>query len=109
MAFTTTALGLEELRQGKGLSLHQIAESTKIGIFFLKAIETGQFAKLPGGVFNRSYIRQYATAVGISDRQLLEAYARYEADQIASEQAAVATTRPSGLRWISSLLALIGG
>ena len=109
MPSTKTALSLEELRQGKGLSLHQIADSTKISIFFLKAIETGQFAKLPGGVFNRSYIRQYASAVGISDRHLLDAYAQFEADQLAREQAAVPPTRTSGLRWISSLLTSLGG
>ena len=109
MASTTTAPSVEQLRQSKGLSLHQIAESTKISLFFLKAIETGQFSKLPGGVFNRSYIRQYASAVGISDRHLLDAYAQYEADQLAREQAAVAPTRTSGLRWISSLLTSLGG
>ena len=110
MASTTTALGLEQVRRRKGLSLQQIAESTKISVFFLQAIETGQFEKLPGGLFNRSYIRQYAAAAGIPDSDVFEAYAEYEADQIAKEQA-VENQRPrsSGLRWITSLLASVLG
>lgn len=108
MASTTTALGLEQARRRKGLSLKQIAESTKISVFFLQAIETEQFGKLPGGVFNRSYIRQYAAAIGISDKRLLDAYADYEAEQVAKEQAnASPPTRSSGLRWIASLLASV--
>lgn len=108
MASSTTALGLEQLRRRRGLSLQQIAESTKISTFFLQAIETGQFEKLPGGLFNRSYIRQYAAAVGIAEKRLLDAYASYEADQLAKEQASnVQPSRPSGLRWITSLLASV--
>ena len=105
-----TALGLEQLRRRRGVSLQQIADSTKISVFFLQAIESGQFGKLPGGVFNRSYIRQYAAAIGLAEDHLLEAYASYEADQLAKEQAStVPAPRPSGLRWITSLLASVLG
>ena len=110
MASNTTALALDQLRRRKGLSLQQIAESTKISVFFLQAIESGQFGKLPGGLFNRSYIRQYAAAVGLPEGHLLDAYAEYEADQLAKEQAStVPPPRPSGLRWITSLLASVVG
>jgi len=110
MASTTTVPSLEQIRRRKGLSLQQIAESTKISVFFLQAIENEQFGKLPGGLFNRSYIRQYAAAVGTSDDRLLDAYASYEADLLAKEQATnVHRSRPSGLRWITSLLASVLG
>jgi hypothetical protein len=42
----------------------QIANSTKIGVHYLEGIEHGEFAKLPGGLHNTSYIRQYARAIG---------------------------------------------
>jgi cytoskeletal protein RodZ len=53
----------ERVRQG--LDLQTVSQSTKIGTRLLKAIEAGEFGKLPGGVFTRSFIKQYATALGI--------------------------------------------
>jgi cytoskeletal protein RodZ len=70
----TTIQDLAALRHQKGISLHQIAEATKIGVRYLEAIEGGQFASLPGGIYNVSYIRQYARAVEINETELLERY-----------------------------------
>ncbi len=67
-------LGLQKLRQKKGISLEQIAEITKISIRFLKAIEAEEFEKLPGGIFDTNYIRQYAMAVGVEQDRLLARY-----------------------------------
>ncbi len=61
-------------RLGMGLSLGDVAEITKIGVRYLDAIERGQFAKLPGGIYSTSYIRQYARAVEIDASRLLELY-----------------------------------
>ena len=58
-----SVLGLSTIRRNRGISLEQIAESTKIGIRSLEAIEQGDFRKLPGGIYNTSYIRQYARAI----------------------------------------------
>ena len=65
---------LAALRHQKGISLSQIAATTKIGVRYLEAIECGQFAKLPGGFYNVSYIRQYARAIEVSEAELLERY-----------------------------------
>ena len=70
----TTIQDLAALRHQKGISLHQIAEATKIGVRYLEAIEGGQFFKLPGGFYNISYIRQYARAVEVSEEELLDRY-----------------------------------
>jgi len=51
-------LGLATIRQNRGISLAQIAELTKISVRSLEAIERGEFSKLPGGIYNTSYIRQ---------------------------------------------------
>lgn len=67
-------LDLLKSRQTKGISLEQIAESTKISIRFLRAIEDEEYDKLPGGIFNTSYLRQYAAAVGIDEGKLLAHY-----------------------------------
>jgi transcriptional regulator with XRE-family HTH domain len=62
---------LTAIRQSRGLSLAQLAESTKISRYYLKAIETGEVSKLPGGVYTRSYIRQYAQAIDYNEDELL--------------------------------------
>jgi cytoskeletal protein RodZ len=69
-----SALELQQRRQRAGISLEQIAERTKISIRFLKAIESEEFEKLPGGIFATSYLRQYAAVVGIDEAALLERY-----------------------------------
>jgi cytoskeleton protein RodZ len=70
----TVQQDLAALRHDKGISLHQIAEATKIGVRYLEAIEGGQFTKLPGGIYNVSYIRQYARAIEVSEEEVLDRY-----------------------------------
>jgi cytoskeletal protein RodZ len=74
MASGETALNLEQIRKRSGVSIAAIAEATKISSRFLHAIESEDFEKLPGGVFNTSYIRQYASAIGYPERDLLDFY-----------------------------------
>jgi len=67
-------LGLATIRKNRGISLAQIAESTKISIRSLEAIERGDFHKLPGGIYNTSYIRQYARAIDYDESTILSYY-----------------------------------
>ncbi len=69
-----SVLGLATIRRNRGISLEQIAESTKINIRSLKAIEGGDFKKFPGGIYNTSYIRQYAKAIDFDEAELLAFY-----------------------------------
>src|ERR1039457_5684961 len=71
-----SVLGLSTIRRNRGVSLEQIAESTKISIRSLEAIEQGDFRKLPGGIYNTSYIRQYARAIEYDESALLAFYTR---------------------------------
>ncbi len=70
------ALPLCTIRQNRGISLQQIAESTKISVRLLEAIENCDFYKLPGGIYNTSYIRQYARAIDYDESQILDVYYR---------------------------------
>ncbi len=69
-----SVLGLATIRRNRGISLEQIAESTKINIRALRAIEGGDFTKLPGGIYSTSYIRQYAKAIDFDEAELLAFY-----------------------------------
>jgi cytoskeletal protein RodZ len=67
-------LNLAGARLEKGVTLEEIAQSTRIAGHFLEAIETENFGQLPGGVYNTSYIRQYARAIGYDETALLGHY-----------------------------------
>ena len=54
---------LVSIRQNIGLTLQQIADATKISMRYLRAIEEGRLAVLPGGVYTANYLRQYAEAI----------------------------------------------
>jgi cytoskeleton protein RodZ len=62
---STVGETLRRERLRTGLDLEKIAQDTKISVRTLELIETNQFEKLPGGVFARSFVRQYARAVGL--------------------------------------------
>ena len=67
-------LDLPRFRKRAGVSLEQIAQSTKISSRFLQAIEGEQFEQLPGGIFSTSYLRQYAEAIGYDEDALVAYY-----------------------------------
>jgi cytoskeletal protein RodZ len=69
-----SVLGLASIRRNRGLSLEQISQNTKISVRSLQAIEEGEFKKLPGGIYNTSYIRQYARAIEFDESELLAYY-----------------------------------
>src|SRR5437899_738942 len=69
-----TSIGdtLRRERLRRGLDLDKVAAETKIGRHQLEAIEANQFDRLPGGVFARSFIRQYARMLELDDEEILK-------------------------------------
>ncbi|MBL8205654.1 MAG: helix-turn-helix domain-containing protein [Blastocatellia bacterium] len=65
---------LRRLREEKGLSLREVSDSTHIGSRFLQAIESDNYSILPGGIFNRGFVRSYARYVGLDEEQALVLY-----------------------------------
>lgn len=65
---------LKQSREEKGISLQQIAESTHISIRFLQAIENDAYDILPGGVFNRAFVRKFARHAGFDEEQAVNLY-----------------------------------
>jgi cytoskeletal protein RodZ len=56
---------LRQARERRGISLRQIAASTKISAAALEALERNDISKLPGGIFSRAFVRSYALEVGL--------------------------------------------
>ena len=61
-------------REARGISLEDISAYTKIGVRMLRAIEAEQFDQLPGGIFNISYVRQYARYLGLDEERVASEY-----------------------------------
>jgi cytoskeletal protein RodZ len=76
MTEQSSVLGLATIRKNRGITLEQIAKDTKIGVRTLEAIERGEFRKLPGGIYDTSYIRQYARAIDYDETVILKLYLR---------------------------------
>ena len=68
-------------REGRGIDLRDICEQTRISVHYLEAIESNDYKRLPGGVFNRSFIKAYARCVGYDEREAVEGYTRYLREQ----------------------------
>ena len=79
---------LKHEREMRGISLEEIAASTKIQIRYLQALENNQFDQLPGTVFIKGFVRSYAKTIGCNADDLISAYdesigsPQQDADQI---------------------------
>jgi cytoskeleton protein RodZ len=56
---------LRRERELRGVSLREIADGTKISLRFLQALEEDRVDVLPGGLFPRAFVKQYATFLGL--------------------------------------------
>ena len=61
-------------REKQGISLDDVSSATKISSRMLRAIEEENFDQLPGGVFNKGFIRAYAKHLGMNDDDAVAGY-----------------------------------
>jgi len=65
---------LKKAREERGIMLSDIAGATHISLRFLQAIENDSYDVLPGGVFNRAFVRKFARTVGFDEEQAVKLY-----------------------------------
>lgn len=65
---------LRKEREARGISLETITQVTKISNRHLLALEQEQFRSLPGGVFNKGIVREYARVVGLNEEDWIGRY-----------------------------------
>ena len=68
----TVGARLREAREKRGVSLRQIATSTRISVMSLEALERSDLSRLPGGIFTRAFIRAYAQEVGLDPDRTIQ-------------------------------------
>ena len=74
---TTFGDELRREREIRGISLKEIADSTKVSKRFLEAIEKNDYRNLPAPVFTRGFIREYARYVGLSGDEMVTRYMHF--------------------------------
>ena len=71
---TDIGLRLRQAREARGISLRDIAATTKISMSALKAIEENNLTQLPGGLFRRAYLKAFATEVGLNGDEIVREF-----------------------------------
>ena len=86
-------VSLKRERELRGVSLAEIAKTTKISVRLLEAIEEDRYDILPEGVFRKSFIKSYAKYLGMNEDQILNKYVLEVQPSTASQSAPVKPTR----------------
>jgi cytoskeleton protein RodZ len=67
-------IDLKTEREKKNISLDQIAADTNISLRYLQSIEEGRYGDLPGGLYNRAFIKAYCESINIDPEEILDRY-----------------------------------
>ena len=94
---------LQKARNRKRISLDDVARETRLAKRYLQALESESLSKLPGGAYNRAYLRTYATFLGLDPDKLMREYQEEEASQTEAGRLSV---RPDALETIRQAAAL---
>ena len=87
--FATAGAGpiLRKAREQLGLSIFEVSEKLYLTEHFVRALEAGDYGKLPSEVFVKGYMKSYALLLGVDVEQVMEAY------RLAGSQAAIDTSQ----------------
>ncbi len=90
---------LKKAREERGLTLEEVAEKTKIRHRYLEAIEKENFEIMPGNVYVKGFIRNYARFLGLRPEPLVALFTeRHAQEQPVPETIQVQEERNSRLR-----------
>ncbi|HXQ26659.1 MAG TPA: helix-turn-helix domain-containing protein [Candidatus Acidoferrales bacterium] len=105
MSSTPFGEHLKREREMRGVSIEEVSAATRISTRFLEAIENDQWERLPGGVFNRGFIRSIARFLGLDEDGLV---AEYALETHAIADARVASQAPTEMprNWRPAAVAL---
>ena len=90
---------LRQAREGRGLSLRQIAVTTKISVSALEALERNDVSKLPGGIFSRSFVRSYAAEIGLDPDTIVQEFLDRFQDEPAAPRTPVVRIPPEEIEF----------
>ena len=88
---------LRAAREQRGISISEVAEQTRISPLYLEAIDADNYKTLPGGIFNKGFVRSYAKYVGIDEQEALQDYSRLIAETQPADDGEFKAYRPEVL------------
>ena len=88
---------LKSARTKRNISLETIADETRINLSYLRLLEEGRYGDLPGGMYNRAFLRTYCEYLGLDAKSFLQ---RYE-DETASSSEKTPKSRASTFQPLS--------
>ena len=88
---------LRQAREDKGISVGEVAEQTRISPLYIESIDNDDYRALPGGIFNRGFVKSYAKYVGIDEQEALSDYAKLLNETEGNDVEEVKTYRPQVL------------
>jgi len=81
---------LRAAREERGISISEVAEQTRISPHYITSIENNDYKTLPGGIFNKGFVKSYGKFLGLNESEVLQDYAKLNA---AAEEAEAADDR----------------
>lgn len=97
----------------RGVDLREIANATRINLRFLEAVENEDFGVLPGGVFNRGFIRSYARHLGLDEEKILGEYELANGSEVMPEWVSTSSSGSAPRRislkaqWLAAIAAVV--
>jgi cytoskeleton protein RodZ len=91
---------LKRERELREVSLNELTVKTRVAVRFIEALENEDWKKLPGGVFNRGFVRAIARYLGLSEEHFLAEYDLAYGDNAVIGAPAVHNPIPSPSKWL---------
>ena len=88
---------LRQAREERGITISEVAEQTRISPHYLELIEVDDYRTLPGGIFNKGFVKSYAKYVGIDEVEALQDYSKIISTQTGEPDDEPKTYRPEVL------------
>ena len=107
MAKGTFGERLKRERELREVSLEEVSTATRISARFLEALENEDWAKLPGGVFGRGFVRSIARYLGLSEESLLAEYDLARGENLSAPAPKPEDRIPSPPKWIPVVAVLV--
>lgn len=102
---------LRAAREERGVSISDVAEQTRIAPMYLECIENDNYKPLPGGIFNKGFVKSYARFIGFDEQEALQEYGKIarqneadDADEIRAYRPEVLTDDRSGPSLVPTII-----
>ena len=81
-------------RERKGVDLYRAERDTKIRVRYLAALERGEYAELPGAVYTKGFLRNYALYLGLDPEDVIRQWKRERGDSVVPAEPVLAVPKP---------------